>query len=391
MPNGKMAPCCAISVYQHDRDVEWLPHISDTTPAAALEHFKTLYADAQSPLGQLCQKCDWWMMFKQREDGGSAFSRTVSLPELPPESARKCPRQKERFGVFNLSEATSSNRAEIHGDGPVSITTSPEQWAYAALFPIHDDAEWPLTETGPLLIRVEALVEKGDVGISIADPNLGKFIAPEKHATSGGMSTLELTLNSPTPGCWLVVRNCAPGGLASKVNIHSIRTFLIPSFTKPVDDHQSGFVPLESLASVRSQTPAAIAASDGEVWLDVGAHLGEKTFSFAAQNPSARVYAFEPNLKVASKLMGRLPNYIVLPMAVSEEDGSAPFYLNRFEAASSLLPFVPEGLAQWTGGEVLQVEATPNVPTIRLDTFLNQTGIAKVAYLKIDAQEPISR
>jgi FkbM family methyltransferase len=129
-----------------------------------------------------------------------------------------------------------------------------------------------------------------------------------------------------------------------------------------------------------------LAAPASEVWLDVGAHLGEKSLSFAARNPGTRVYAFEPNLKRASQLMGRLPNYVVVPMAVSEEDGSAPFYLNDFDAASSLLPFVPEGLAQWTGGEVLRVEASPTVPTIRLDTFLNQVGAGRVAYLKIDAQ-----
>jgi hypothetical protein len=38
------------------------------------------------------------------------------------------------------------------------------------------------------------------------------------------------------------------------------------------------------------------------------------------------------------------------------------------------------------GGEILEVVATLSVPTIRLDTFLNQAGILKVAYLKIDAQ-----
>ena len=123
-----------------------------------------------------------------------------------------------------------------------------------------------------------------------------------------------------------------------------------------------------------------------EVWLDVGAHLGEKTFSVASENAGIRVYAFEPNLSVASQLMGRLSNYVVLPIAVAEQDGSAPFYLNRYDQASSLLPFVREGLDQWIGGEVLAVESTLIVPTIRLDTFLNQASIAKVAYLKIDAQ-----
>jgi len=380
MPNGKMTPCCAISAYQHDRDVGWLPSIRNTSPSAALDHFKELYADPQSPLGELCKQCDWWMMFKQDEQGHSAFSRTVSLPDLPPGVSPEMPKTEERLGVFDLAEATACNQAKIRGEGPVSITTPPEQWAFAALFPIHDDPEWPLVEVGPLLIRIEAVVELGEVGVSVSEPTLEKFIAAEKRVLSGGMNTLELTLNSPAPGCCLVVRNYAPGNVASTVGIHSIRTFLAPppSAVQPDDARPSGFVPLETLTSARPP--------DGEVWIDVGAHLGEKTFSFAAQNPNARVYAFEPNLKAASKLMGRLANYVVLPMAVSEEDGSAPFYLNRFDAASSLLPFVPEGLAQWAGGEVLHVEATRTVPTVRLDTFLNQMEIAKVDYLKIDAQ-----
>jgi len=122
------------------------------------------------------------------------------------------------------------------------------------------------------------------------------------------------------------------------------------------------------------------------VWLDVGAHLGEKTYAAAEQNPNLRVYAFEPNLRVASRLMGRLLNYVVLPMAVAEQDGGASFYVNSLDVASSLLPFDPEGLKRWKGGDKLVVTDTAMVPTIRLDTFLNQVGIQTVAYLKIDAQ-----
>jgi FkbM family methyltransferase len=84
--------------------------------------------------------------------------------------------------------------------------------------------------------------------------------------------------------------------------------------------------------------------------------------------------------------MGVLANYVVLPVAVAEENGSVPFHLNRYEGASSLLPFAPEGLARWIGGGELAVTETVTVPTMRLDTFLDGAGIRKVAYLKIDAQ-----
>ena len=106
--------------------------------------------------------------------------------------------------------------------------------------------------------------------------------------------------------------------------------------------------------------------TSSEVWLDVGAHLGEKTFHIAAERPDTLVYAFEPNLEVASKSMGRLANYVVLPMAIADRDGSADFYVNAFAAASSLLPFDEPGLAKWIGGDSLKIKEKIVVPTIRL-------------------------
>lgn len=122
------------------------------------------------------------------------------------------------------------------------------------------------------------------------------------------------------------------------------------------------------------------------VWLDVGAHLGEKTFSAAQHDAGLRVYAFEPNLALACRRMGHLANFIVLPVAVAEEDGSAEFYLNSFDAASSILPMNPAGRARWLGGEELTEVSRCRVPTMRLDTFLNAAGIRDVEFLKIDAQ-----
>jgi FkbM family methyltransferase len=123
-----------------------------------------------------------------------------------------------------------------------------------------------------------------------------------------------------------------------------------------------------------------------EVWIDVGAHLGELTLPFARRNPLLRVYAFEPNLKLAAQRMGVLRNFVVLPMAVAEEDGCADFYVNSYDWSSSLLPIDPEGLSHWIGGEVLREDQKIVVPTIRLDTFMNRAGISNVAYLKVDAQ-----
>lgn len=122
------------------------------------------------------------------------------------------------------------------------------------------------------------------------------------------------------------------------------------------------------------------------IWIDVGAHYGETTVGYANHNPGLTIYAFEPNLRVAAKLMGRAPNYVVIPMAVTERDGVADFHVNAFDQSSSLLPMNMEAAGAWTGGEVFKELCTVSVPTIRLDTFMNLMQIDKVDFLKIDAQ-----
>lgn len=122
------------------------------------------------------------------------------------------------------------------------------------------------------------------------------------------------------------------------------------------------------------------------VWIDVGAHHGEETLKQALENPDLTVYAFEPNLAAAAKLIGRAANYFVLPMAVAEADGTAELHVNAFEAASSLLAFNEHARQSWIGGNKLKVQSKVAVPTIRLDTFMKLMKIERLDFLKIDAQ-----
>jgi FkbM family methyltransferase len=122
------------------------------------------------------------------------------------------------------------------------------------------------------------------------------------------------------------------------------------------------------------------------VWLDVGACKGEHCYEYALLNPSLRVFLFEPNLRMATKLFGMLPNFFVVPLAVSEMDGSAELNINSYADASSLLPLDEQGVRNWIGAQDLRTVEKGTVGTIRLDTFLNLAGIQTVDYLKIDAQ-----
>jgi FkbM family methyltransferase len=134
------------------------------------------------------------------------------------------------------------------------------------------------------------------------------------------------------------------------------------------------------------------ASSEGQIWIDVGAHLGEYSFGAALVNPKLTVFAFEPDLKTASKRLGLLPNYIVIPMAVSGVDGVGHFFVNSQPMCSSMLPLNPEGVAIYQSRGVLakspdfRIEKEIVVPCTRLDTFMSLTGIESVQFLKIDAQ-----
>lgn len=177
---------------------------------------------------------------------------------------------------------------------------------------------------------------------------------------------------------WLNNLDCAR-------NDHLLRCVFVAS-RKPLDNPNLTLLLSAPAHPVAAFTGVAPLAGSERVWIDVGAHLGAKTLPAAQADPLLRVYAFEPNLTAASGLMGKLANFVALPFAVAEKDGAAEFFVNEFEAASSLLPFVPEGLSSWLGGEQLRVRETRIVPTIRLDTFMDGAGIGAVEFLKIDAQ-----
>jgi FkbM family methyltransferase len=124
------------------------------------------------------------------------------------------------------------------------------------------------------------------------------------------------------------------------------------------------------------------------IWIDVGAHEGQNTFERAQHDSSILVFAFEPDWNLARRKMGKLENFVVLPMAVADFDGFANFHLNVADETSSLLPFSAEALQsrEWKDVAGLAVRSVTTVPTIRLDTFLNRMEIEAVEYLKIDTQ-----
>jgi FkbM family methyltransferase len=122
------------------------------------------------------------------------------------------------------------------------------------------------------------------------------------------------------------------------------------------------------------------------VWVDVGAHLGETTIA-ATANPQLLIFAFEPNWNLARQSMGKLANFVVLPMAVSDTDGSAKFFINAEDGSSSLCEIDEQNTWKGPGAPSdIRVTAEVLVPTIRLDTFMKVAGLRGIDYLKVDAE-----
>ena len=147
---------------------------------------------------------------------------------------------KEVTGAFDLCRAATQNAAIVTGHGPVCISTDPRQWAYAALFPLSDDAASRLDSSCHLIVRIEATVEEGRIGFAIASPDLDAFISAEEECDARPERvTPKIIVDEPRPRVSVVVRNTAAGGVVSKVQIHSIKTYLRPQ------PESSRFVPAD--------------------------------------------------------------------------------------------------------------------------------------------------
>jgi FkbM family methyltransferase len=128
-----------------------------------------------------------------------------------------------------------------------------------------------------------------------------------------------------------------------------------------------------------------------KVVFDVGANNGSSSVPLAIENPTYLVFAFEPTPEmievIKSKIVG-LENYVIVPKAVSDYNGTAEFNVagNWDWGCSSLLKFSRKSQTDWPGRTDFHVTYKLNVDVIRLDTFIEENGITKIDHLHIDTQ-----
>jgi FkbM family methyltransferase len=117
-------------------------------------------------------------------------------------------------------------------------------------------------------------------------------------------------------------------------------------------------------------------------WIDVGAHLLERTRAELEGKEDVAVIAIEP-LEQCWKTWPDNPRLIALPVAISLERGFMDFHVNSNDGTSSLLPSVE-------GNRVSQQTRTVRVikvPVLRLEDVLERIRPeVDVEFLKTDVQ-----
>lgn len=110
--------------------------------------------------------------------------------------------------------------------------------------------------------------------------------------------------------------------------------------------------------------------------IDAGAHQGKVSQSIKILFPKAAVYAFEPNIKLHSKIQNVIKNDLMLaPYALSDKNTKTIFYNYNDPAMSSLLPLTKH-----------EEVKTTDIETVTLDAYFKNKKLKKNIFLKIDTQ-----
>ena len=109
-----------------------------------------------------------------------------------------------------------------------------------------------------------------------------------------------------------------------------------------------------------------------KTFFDVGANDGIDSLKYARNNPEDKVYAFEPNpymIEILEKESKDLQNYNIIPVAVSDYEGSSNFNISKFyNGLGSLLEWGKDAKNIWPQFG-LNFEEKIDVKVIKLETF----------------------
>lgn len=122
-----------------------------------------------------------------------------------------------------------------------------------------------------------------------------------------------------------------------------------------------------------------------DCFIDVGAHIGVKSFWFNKINPEARVVAFEPNplaYKFLEKNLSHLQDLKKFNIALGESEGEREFFVD-----SSHLDTASLNRESFYLNKNAQTKLVPyTVPVRRLDDFVDLVEDRENIFLKVDVE-----
>lgn len=123
-------------------------------------------------------------------------------------------------------------------------------------------------------------------------------------------------------------------------------------------------------------------AQEGDIMVDIGAHVGMVSIPYAKLHPKLTIYAFEANPDAYAALLKNIEvnnawNIKAYNLAVTGDGQEVDFVLNPFGSALSMLERVDSIPAQF---------ARKKIKSITLDQIFKQNKINRCKLLKIDCE-----
>jgi SAM-dependent methyltransferase len=134
---------------------------------------------------------------------------------------------------YIVGKPVAHNGAKVEGDGPITIATTPDQWAFAAAFRYE---AVPATGLERIIIRIDLTIHRGRIGaIFVTDALTEALGGDQERSVIDSDTSVEVIVDNPPPSGWLVIRNNAPGRVTSECSVHRINVYsqLAPNVTKP--------------------------------------------------------------------------------------------------------------------------------------------------------------
>ena len=121
----------------------------------------------------------------------------------------------------------------------------------------------------------------------------------------------------------------------------------------------------------------------GDVFLDIGAHIGFFSLTAALSIDGLKVIAFEPNPKnfrilKANAAINGLANLACEPVAISDQEGTATLYLTESDMSASLMK-------DFQAEDTQQIDSI-EVRTATLDSYLERHGVQGPLLIKVDIE-----